>query len=116
MAGVTTGKRGRGKGTKLMWLATFLALTSPAACVAPRERSYSPPEASGLESVRPYPGHEEVCQVIGENNLTSRYMDDSSLLIGCPVAEAGAIADRKADGAIELERIGAWVLLSVPGI
>ncbi len=68
----------------------------------PRRPTYSPPEASGLEAVRAFPGPDDVCQVIGENSLTNDYLDDSSTLIGCPVAEPGAIADRKAEGATEL--------------
>lgn len=94
-------------------LAAFLIL---AACVSQPEPTYSPPEASGLEGVRGYPGADDVCQVIGENALTSDYLDDSATLIGCPKAEAGAIADRKAEGAMVLAEVGEWVLLSVPGI
>jgi hypothetical protein len=87
-----------------------------AACAAAPAPTYSPPEASGLEAVRAFPGPDDVCQVIGENSLTNDYLDDSATLIGCPVAEPGAIADRKAEGATELDRIGEWLLLSVPGI
>jgi hypothetical protein len=88
-----------------------------AACTATApDPTYTPPEASGLVAVRPFPGPDDVCQIIGENALTNRYLDDSATLIGCPVAEPGAIADRKAAGAIELDRIGDWLLLSVPVI
>lgn len=87
-----------------------------AACVSAPEPSYGPPEASGLVAVRPFPGPDDVCQIIGENSLTNQYLDDSATLIGCPAAETGAIADRKAAGAIPLDRIGDWLLLSVPGI
>jgi hypothetical protein len=92
------------------------ALLLLAACVSKPEASFSPPEASGLEGGRNYPGDEDVCQVIGENSLTQEYLDDSATLIGCPRAEAGAIADRKAEGATVLTEVGEWVLLSVPGI
>lgn len=97
-------------------LASAVALAALAACAAPTAPSYGPPEASGLVAVRPFPGPEDVCQIIGENALTSDYLDDSSTLIGCPRAETGAIADRKAEGAQVLGEAGDWLLLSVPGI
>ena len=75
---------------------------------------YTPPEASGLIGVRAYPGPRDNCMVIGENELTSNYLGDASLLIGCPVHETGAINNRLAEGAQQLSQVGAWVLLSVP--
>jgi hypothetical protein len=75
---------------------------------------YSPPEASGLIGVRAYPTADDICMVIGENDLTVEFLDDSALLIGCPQHEMGAIADREAEGAERLTQIGDWVLLSVP--
>ena len=75
---------------------------------------YSPPEESGLVAVRPFPADRDVCQVIGENDLTNQYLDDSATLIGCPKSEAGAIADREAEGARQVGEVGAWVVLSVP--
>ena len=39
-----------------------------AACTATApEPAYTPPEASGLVAVRPFPGPDDVCQIIGEN-------------------------------------------------
>ena len=78
------------------------------------DQSYSPPEASGLVAVRPYPTPSDVCQVIGENDLTVDYLDDAAILIGCPAAEPGAIADRMAEGAMQITQVGDWVLLSQP--
>lgn len=75
---------------------------------------YTPPEESGLINVRPFPNEGDVCVVVGENDLTREYLDDSATLIGCPTHERGAIADRVAQGAITLDRVGKWVLLSVP--
>ncbi len=86
------------------------------ACAPQPKASFSPPEASGLEGGRHYPGDDAVCQVIGENALTQEYLDDSSTLIGCPRVQPGAIADRKAEGAYVLAEVGEWVLLSLPGI
>ncbi|MFG5383902.1 hypothetical protein [Yoonia sp. R2-816] len=75
---------------------------------------YSPLEASGLVSVRPYPMPADVCQVIGENELTVEYLDDAAILIGCPAVETGAIADRLAEGAMQITQVGEWVLFSQP--
>lgn len=76
--------------------------------------AYSPPEAFGLVEVRPYPTPLDVCSVIGESETTVEYLDDAALLIGCPVSEDGAIADRRAEGAREIDVVGDWVLLSIP--
>lgn len=91
-----------------------VALLALGACVSQPAATYTPPEDSGLVGGRNYPGDDYVCQVIGENSLTSNYLDDSALLVGCPVSETGAIADLEADGAYVLDQIGDWVLLSVP--
>lgn len=91
-----------------------LCLGMLAACVATPEPAYTPPEASGLVGVRAFPAEGDVCQVIGENELTTDYLDDSATLVGCPQAETGAIADRIADGGQQVAVVGDWVLLSVP--
>ncbi|WP_299967189.1 hypothetical protein [uncultured Roseobacter sp.] len=89
--------------------------TSGPAPGAPTPRPvYTPPEQSGLIAVRPFPGPRDVCVVIGENDLTRPYLDDSATLIACPAHENGAIADRSEQGAQVLDRAGRWVLLSVP--
>ena len=76
--------------------------------------SYSPPEASGLAGVRPYPNDDDVCQIIGENALSNQYLDHTSLLVGCPAHETGAISDRIREGGVQLDQIGDWVLFSIP--
>ena len=86
-----------------------------AACEAQdNEVVYTPASASGLVSVRPYPGPLDVCKVIGENDLTRNYLDDSATLVGCPVGENGAIRDRQREGGQIVAQEGAWVLISVP--
>lgn len=82
-----------------------------AGCDDPR---YTPPEASGLVSVRPFPNPGDVCVVVGESAATQEFLDDSATLIGCPTHERGAIADRRAEGAQVVGEAGAWTLLSVP--
>lgn len=96
--------------------AACAAVLALAACAAPKASSYGPPEASGLVAVRAFPRPDDVCQVMGENALTADHLDDSATLIGCPKAEAGAIADRRAEGARVVAEAGEWLLLSVPGI
>jgi len=80
----------------------------------PTRLDYTPPEASGLIGVRPYPQPDDVCMVIGENALTNRFLDDSRLLIGCPKHERGALADRRREGAEIVAHARHWTLLSVP--
>ena len=99
---------------------TAIALTLLTACAAPsddepsRDATYSPPEESGLIAVRPFPGPRDVCQVVGENDTTREFLDDSATLIGCPANELGAIEDRVNEGAIMVARANDWWLLSVP--
>ena len=95
-------------------LTPILALLVLAACTTAQKASYGPPAASGLIAVRAFPGPDGVCQVIGENAKTINYLDDSATLIGCPKAEAGAIAERRAEGAVVVGEAGEWLLLSVP--
>ena len=94
-------------------LKLFFVLFALAACEASAP-DFSPPDASGLIGIRPYPGPEDVCQIIGENARTAQYLDDSALLVGCPLSETGAIADRKAEGGTVVDQAGSWVLLSIP--
>lgn len=72
------------------------------------------PEASGLTGVRPYPAEGSVCQVIGEDSFTNRFLGDSSLLVGCPTSQTGAIAARLAEGGRVVATRGDWTLITVP--
>jgi hypothetical protein len=80
----------------------------------PTRFKYTEPERSGLVAGRPFPSPEDVCQVIGENPLTSNLLDDSAILIGCPKHERGAIADRITDGGRVVAHAKHWTLLSMP--
>lgn len=91
-------------------ITALLPLALLAACAPP----YTPPEDAGLVAVRPYPGPSDVCQVIGENDLTNRHLDHTATLVGCPSIETGAIKDRIAEGGAVVDKIGDWVLLSIP--
>ena len=95
-------------------LALSLIATLAACDVQDQEVVYTPPAASGLISVRPYPGPLDVCKVIGENDLTRNYLDDSATLVGCPAGENGAMRDRQREGGEIVAQEGAWVLISVP--
>ena len=93
-------------------LAAALPFIALSACAA--QQSYAPPEASGLVAVRPYPGPDDVCQVLGENALTAEYLDHTATLVGCPLPEAGAIKDRNGEGGTIVDLVGEWVLISIP--
>ncbi len=92
----------------------ILTVLTLAACSDPEPVLYTPPSESGLVAVRPYPGPLDVCKVIGENDLTNKYLDDSAILVGCPAGETGAIRDRRSEGGTVVGQEGNWVLISVP--
>jgi len=97
-----------------------LALTLIAGCATldygpePTTQAYTEPSASGLFAVRPYPNADDVCQVIGENDLTRDLLDDSAILIGCPKHEKGAIMQRVGEGGTIAAHAKHWTLISVP--
>ncbi|MEJ6390923.1 hypothetical protein [Gymnodinialimonas ulvae] len=76
--------------------------------------SYSPPEDSGLVPVRAYPSAGDVCLVVGESPATQEYLDHTATLVGCPLSESGAIADRIAEGGMPVAIAGEWQLISIP--
>ena len=96
------------KGVSL--LLSLCAVAALGACGA----QYTPPEDYGLASVRPYPNPDDVCQVIGETPLVVEYLDHTSLLIGCPIHEVGAMQDRQSEGAVPVRLVGRWLLFSIP--
>lgn len=75
---------------------------------------YVPPSDIGLIELRRFPTEADVCVVVGENELTVAYLDDSAMLIGCPIHEAGAISDRIKDGGRRVGDVSGWVLISIP--
>lgn len=77
------------------------------------EHLYLPPEDIGLIVVRQYPTQEDVCVVVGENDLTRDYLDDAAILIACPVHEAGAIQLRIKEGGRRVGDASGWVLISM---
>jgi hypothetical protein len=76
--------------------------------------SYTPPEASGLVPIRPYPAAGDVCVVVGDSPATQEYLDHTATLVACPLAEGGAIADRLAEGGDLVAIAGDWQLISIP--
>lgn len=80
----------------------------------PTTTAYTDPKKSGLIAVRPYPNPGDVCQVIAKNDLTSTFLDDNAILIGCPKHEKGAIADRLREGGIAVGHAKHWTLISIP--
>ena len=95
----------------------ILPLLSLIACSnasTPKEELFEDIEKSGLIGVRPYPTANDVCQVVGENERTVEFLDDSATLIACPSHEAGAIADRQSEGGEIMRLEGNWLLISMP--
>lgn len=84
----------------------FAALSALAGCAR-----YTPPSASGLESLGPFPGPGDVCERIAPNAATLRLTTEREDLIACPTHERGAISDRMRDGFYLVGTIDAWTLL-----
>lgn len=80
----------------------------------PTRFGYTEPGASGLIGVRPFPNPDDVCQVIGESDLTSELLDDAAILVGCPKHERGAIGDRLREGGQVVGQAKHWTLISIP--
>lgn len=76
--------------------------------------SYTSPEDSGLVPIRAYPAAGDVCVVVGESPATQEYLDHTATLVACPLTEAGAIADRAAEGGDLVAIAGDWQLISIP--
>lgn len=75
--------------------------------------NYTSPEISGLSPIHPYPNPDDVCQVVGDSDVTSSLRTEGRALIACPKHEKGAIEDRRREGARVVGNAEHWVLLSV---
>lgn len=63
-----------------------------------------------------YPIAEDLtrCRIVGENDYTNQYLDDQAVLVGCP-ADAENLGVFVIDtGAQEVDRVGPYILYSVP--
>ena len=94
----------------------FLSLIACSDTTTPEEELFEDIEKSGLIGVRPYPTENDVCEVVGENERTIEFLDDSATLIACPLLEADAIADRQSEGGQVIRVEGNWLLISMPDI
>ncbi len=65
-----------------------------------------------------YPRPGDACRRVGESAATVDYLDDSAQLVGCPTADAAAVATATALGGREVGKVdgpaGAITLISVP--
>lgn len=76
-----------------------------------------------LNTVRPYPTDNDVCQILNQSAVTKPYEEAGTVLIGCPSHEMGAIEDRQREGARILGEVEAreshfglipWTILKLP--
>lgn len=67
--------------------------------------------ASGVQTIRPYPTADDVCQVVQGSAVQEH---DEGTVIACPNRERGAIRDRRNEGAEVLRKAGNWTLLKLP--
>lgn len=58
--------------------------------------------------------YDDPCRIVGESAATVDYLDDTRWLVGCPVGSPGIAEVLGSYGGEEVDRIGGYVLLSVP--
>lgn len=72
--------------------------------------SFAETIAPGIQTVRPYPTREDVCQVVKGSGVQDHA---KGTVIACPDRERGAIRDRKHEGAEILLKAKGWTLLKL---
>ena len=80
----------------------------------PTISSYTEPERSRLNAIRPYPNDDDVCMTLHKDSVTDKLVSDNAVLIGCPTHEKGAISNRLGEGGTVIAHALHWSLLSVP--
>ena len=73
-----------------------------------------PAVPDGLRLMQGFRADDDPCRVVGESALTVNYLDHTRWLVGCP-AGSPAIDELLAEfGGMQVDRIGGYVLLSLP--
>ncbi|WOI55647.1 hypothetical protein [Palleronia sp. LCG004] len=92
---------------RIIPIAALLTLT---ACL-PVE---APPIPVDLPLLGPYRDEGDQCRRVGESAYTNQYLDDAADLVACP-EDAGDLGLFVTEtGGIEVDRVGGFVLYSVP--
>ncbi len=102
---------------RMMRLSPLVAFALLAACGQPATEQSDTAEAEAVAafpaSLNPfgngYPNAGDSCLRLGESETTSNWLDDSSILVGCPTAEAA-----KALGGDDLGQVDGIHIVSVP--
>lgn len=79
---------------------------------------YLSPDAGApadLPLMRGFRGDDDPCRLVGESAATVNYLDHTRWLVGCPAGSAGLAEILEEFGGDEVDRIGGYVLISVPG-
>ena len=80
---------------------------------APTTYNYTEASRSGLKTLRPYPNPDDVCMLLKENRAVEDLIVEDRTLPACPKHEAGAIGDRRKDGARVVGNSKHWVIMSI---
>ena len=79
---------------------------------------YLSPDAGApadLPLMRGFRGDDDPCRLVGESAATVNYLDHTRWLVGCPAGSTGLAEILEEFGGDEVDRIGGYVLISVPG-
>ena len=80
---------------------------------APKTYNYTEATRSGLKTLRPYPNPDDVCMLLKENRAVEDLIVEGRTLLACPKHEAGAIGDRRKEGARVVGNSKHWVIMSI---
>ena len=80
---------------------------------APTTSNYTEASRSGPKTLRPYPNPDDVCMLLKENRAVEDLIVEDRTLLACPKHEAGAIGDRRTEGARVVGNTKHWVIMSI---
>lgn len=67
-----------------------------------------------LPLLQPYRAEGDQCRVVGESAYTNQYLDDAADLVACPQGSENLGVFVTETGAVEVARVGGFVLYTVP--
>ena len=97
--------------------ATILPVLAVLSGLAACEPAPAPAEEAAtvtLPLFRGYRDPADQCRLTGESDYTNQFLDDAADLVTCPTDYEGVGVFVTETGAIEVDRVGAYTLFTVP--